>query len=152
MVAKWEELVLDSVLNSTVFVISPRKKAPTAHFYSSQHVEKRREKKLPHICIQFQKPYTNVLRQRYLQIPVDLLTFLNETLKENISFHAVSMSTKLLLCFELRLKKSQFQKIIFLRDFDFGFDTYVFNPFSRQVVPKRHAHLNKAANFSCRFV
>ena len=33
-VAKWEALVLDGFLNS-VFVISPRKKAPTSHFYSS---------------------------------------------------------------------------------------------------------------------
>ena len=32
------------------------------------------------------------------------------------------------LCLELRLKtKSQLQKIIFLRDFDFHFDTYLFS-------------------------
>ena len=32
----WEVLVLDGFLNST-FVLSPQKKAPTSHFYSSQH-------------------------------------------------------------------------------------------------------------------
>ena len=39
------------------------------------------------------------------------------------------MSKKNSLCLELRLKeKSKFQKIIFLRGFDFDFDTY-FAPF-----------------------
>ena len=36
-------LVLEGFLNSA-FVISPRKKAPTSHFYSLQLVEKGREK------------------------------------------------------------------------------------------------------------
>ena len=42
-VATWEVLVFDRFLKSA-FVISPRKKAPTSHFYSSQHVENRGEK------------------------------------------------------------------------------------------------------------
>ena len=42
-VATWEVLVLDRLLSS-VFVISLRKKAPTSHFYSLQHVENGKEK------------------------------------------------------------------------------------------------------------
>ena len=51
-VATWEVLVLDRFLNS-VSVISPRKKATTSHFYSSQHVENGSEK-TTHM-------YTNIL-------------------------------------------------------------------------------------------
>ena len=70
---------------------------------------KRKRKKLRHTCIQFQEPCTNVLRQRYLQVPPDLFTFIKEILEENITFNAVSVSAKLLLCLELGLKKkSQF--------------------------------------------
>ena len=42
MIATWEVLVLNKFLNST-FAICPCKKAPTSHFYSSQHVENGRE-------------------------------------------------------------------------------------------------------------
>ena len=42
-VATWEVLILDRFLNSA-FVFSPRKKASTSHFYSSQHVLNEREK------------------------------------------------------------------------------------------------------------
>ena len=53
-------LVLEGFLNSAL-VISPRKKAPTLHFYSSQYVENRREKNyvIP-TCIKFQEPYSYV--------------------------------------------------------------------------------------------
>ena len=44
-VATWEVLILNGFLNSA-FTISPQKKAPTSHFYSSQHVEDGREKKV----------------------------------------------------------------------------------------------------------
>ena len=52
MVATWEVLALDRFLNS-VSVVSPRKKAPTSYFYSSEHVESGSEK-TTHI-------YTNIL-------------------------------------------------------------------------------------------
>ena len=59
-----------------------------------------------------------------LQVLTDLFTFTKEILKENITFHGVSVSPKL-LCLELCLKKkSQIQKSIFLRDFGFDFDMY----------------------------
>ena len=60
----------------------------------SKPCTKWRRVELHHTCIQFQEPYTNVLRQRYLQVPADLFTFIKEILKENITFHAASVSTK----------------------------------------------------------
>ena len=88
---------------------------------------KRKRKKLCHTCIQFQESYTNIYRGtcRYLRICSHLL----KKFLKKISLHVVSMSKKNSLCLELRLKeKSKFQKIIFLRGFDFDFDTY-FAPF-----------------------
>ena len=87
---------------------------------------KRNRKKLHSAFIQYQEPQTNVLRQKYLPVPADFLHLLKKILKENIPFHAVSEATKLFSCLELRLKKkSQLQKIILLRNFDFDFDTYL---------------------------
>ena len=52
-----------------------------------------------------------------LQVLADLFTFTKEILKENITFHGVSVSPKL-LCLELCLKKkSQIQKSIFFKRF-----------------------------------
>ena len=63
MVSTWEALVLDGLFNS-VFVISPQKKASC-----SKHEENRRGKNYTVSgtmwCIQFiqfQEPYTNILR------------------------------------------------------------------------------------------
>ena len=106
---------------------------------------KRKRKKLRHTCIQFQEPCTNVLRQRYLQVPPDLFTFIKEIFKRNITFHAASVLAKLLLRLELGLKKkSQFQNIIILRDFDFGFDTYLCSFLT-------HFQARWHQNVSCRF-
>ena len=140
------------VLNSS-FAISPPIKVPTSHFYSSQHVENGNKKTTSYM---YTISGTNTLRQRYLQVLADLFTFTKEIFK-NHPFSCSVPVNKISLCLELRLKKkSQFQKIIFFRDFDFDFDTHpcsFLNHFhARRQVPKRHTRLNKAATFNCRFV
>ena len=57
---------------------------------------KTEEKKLHHTCIKFQEPYTNISKQRYMQESADLFIFTKEIPKKNITFHAVSVSRKLL--------------------------------------------------------
>ena len=94
------------------------------HTFIVHNMYKTEEKKLHHTCIKFQEPYTNILKQKYMQESADLFTFTKEIPKENISCSVRVKKTS--LCLELRLKKkSQFQKITFIRDFDFDFDTYL---------------------------
>ena len=121
-IATWEVLVLDGFLNSA-YVISPQKKALTSPFCSSQHAENGRERNT-YTCTQFQESYTNILRQRYLQLPADIFTFTKEILKENIT-SCIARVKRLLSV------QSQSKEIIFLRDFDFDFDTYLFSFMTR---------------------
>ena len=120
------------VLNSA-FAICLRKKADTSHFYSLQLQTK--QKKLHHTCIQFEEPYTNILRYRYQEGPVDLFKFTKEVLKEDI-------------------KKLVPKDHIFKRFWLWFWDVslLLFNSFSRQVVLKHHIHSSKPVTFSCRFV
>ena len=75
MAATWELLVLDGFLNSA-FIISLWKKAPTSHFHSSQHVEKRWERNYV-MCVYSFRNHKLAFQDRgacrYLQICSNLL-------------------------------------------------------------------------------
>ena len=79
-VATWEVFVFDGFLNSA-FVISPQKIT-----FIVRNMQKTEEKNIRHMCIQFQEPYTNILKQRYLEVPTDLFTFAKKSLNKTSLF------------------------------------------------------------------
>ena len=79
------------------------------------------------MCTQFQKPYTNNLK---IEVPVGTCRFVHIYQRNPLKKHHFSSSAyvnKISLCSELSLKmESQFQKIIFLRDFEFDKNLFSF--------------------------
>ena len=126
-VGTWEVLVLDGLLSS-VFVISPRKKAPASHFYNSQHLENGRERSCIKCVCSFRK---------HILTFQDLFTFTKEILKENITSCSVC-GNKTSLCLESCLRRKvhifeRFWKYHIFERFRLWFwyiPLLLFNPFS----------------------